>query len=361
VRTSLYTSASKTHSIQYAGLCVLLLSRPLPASVPLPASAQSFFVRIFEKASRAPDVNTLKPVYSMLNGACRNLLSILPSHDRQQFDQELAHILSLKSTGQNSMLLLWCFGIVLLAEHAGESMSPQATHTSFINCTATATSEKQWKTASGRKLFGSSTWLYKTINLAYLSVIWATKGDVGVSDEEAIEGIRIAVCTLRCMDRAALRSWPKSSPAARSTFAKLPLKLSRADLDPTIQFEALCFYAMIAGEGNLPSDSVTQYEQCLTKITSMVEADCLTETLPVSLPVFSVSKVSHAIILSLTMTATNATEFCSYPDCRDIRSLHLAPKLPSNVDVYDPGRTSRGSLAQLHLASEQTAVRCLVC
>jgi hypothetical protein len=267
-------------------------------------------VRVFEKASRAPDVSTLKPVYSMLKGACRDLLNVLPAQDREQFDRELAHILSLKSTGQNSMLLLWCFGIVLLAERDDESAPPQGLHTSIADHSAMSGFEKQWKTASGRKLFSSSTWLYKTINLAYLSVIWATKGDVGVSDDEAIEGIRIAICTLRCVDRTVLRSWPKSSPAARSTFGKLPSKLSRLDLDPTIRFEALCFYALIAGEGNLLAETVTQYEQCLTQVASLVEADCLAETLPVSLPVFSVSNYSYPITLFLTVTVRNSTKFC---------------------------------------------------
>jgi hypothetical protein len=284
--------------VQYARLCVLLLSRPLPASVPLPASAQSFFVRVFEKASRAPDVSTLKPVYSMLNGACRNLLTVLPLQDRQQFDQELAHILSLRSTGQNSMLLLWCFGIVLLAEYPGETSSSQNLQAGSVVCPATATCEKQWRTASGRKLFGSTTWLYKTINLAYLSVIWATKGDVGVSDEEAIEGIRIAICTLRNVDQEALRSWPYSSPAARNTFTKLPLKLSRVDINPTIQFEALCFYAMIAGKGKSPADVVAQYELCLTQVTSLADTDYLGESLSVSLPVYSVSEADYYMMIS---------------------------------------------------------------
>jgi hypothetical protein len=289
VRISLFLSITKPYIVQYAQLCVLLLSRPLPASIPLPASAQSFFVRVFEKASQAPDVNTLRPVYSMLNGACRNLLGVLPLEDRQRFDHEIAHILSLKTTGQNSMLLLWCFGIVLLAEHPGETSLSPYLQTSFAKGLATATFEKQWTTASGRKLFGSTTWLYKTINLAYLSVIWATKGDVGVSDEEAIEGIRIAICTLRCVDQAALRSWPTSSPAARNTFAKLPLKLSRLDINLTIRFEALCFYAMIAGEENLSTDVVAQYELCLTKVPNLADADCLGEILSVSLPMYCVS------------------------------------------------------------------------
>lgn len=272
---------------QYSKLCVQLLSRPLPELISLPASAQSFFLRVFEKATQNPDVSTLQPVYSMLNGACRDLLRLLPAEARQQFDRELCHILSSNGTGQNSMLLLWCFGIVILAEHPeyfSESQGFGAQQPA-----STAGIEKQWKTASGRKLFGSTNGIYKTINLTYLSVIWATKGDVGVPDTEAIEGIRIAVRTLRFVDHEARESWPNSSALAKNIFPKLPTKILRAGINPAIQLEALCFYAMIAGANNLPMEVVAQYQCCLATLEDLEHAGSLRETLLVSLPVFAVS------------------------------------------------------------------------
>ncbi|KAJ8111954.1 hypothetical protein OPT61_g5568 [Boeremia exigua] len=269
----------------YLGLCVRLLSRPLPESVPLPASAQSFFLRVFQRATQSPDVSTLQPVYSMLNGACRKLLGLLPSDVRQQFDRELCHILSSNGTGQNSMLLLWCFGIVILAEHPEE-----LSDTDYVGPTRSKTStglERQWKTASGRKLFGTTNGIYKTLNLTYLSVIWATKGDVGVSDTEAIEGIRIAVRTLRFVDVEARAGWPSSSALAKNIFPKLPAKILREDIHPTVQLEALCFFATIAGATNLPIEIVAQYQDCLARLEGRVDVGCLYEILAISLPIFA--------------------------------------------------------------------------
>ncbi|KAF2132227.1 hypothetical protein P153DRAFT_383117 [Dothidotthia symphoricarpi CBS 119687] len=271
----------------YVELCVLILSRPLPESVSLPTSAQSFFLRVFEKATQKPDLSTLKPVYCMLNGACRQLLGLLPTETRQQFDRELCHILSSNGTGQNSMLLLWCFGIVLLAEHPENVGALQNLRSSFDQPVSTPHLEQQWKTASGRKLFGSTSGLYKTINLTYLSVIWAAKGDVGVTDAEAIEGIRIAVRTLWFVDRDIREGWPKSSALAKNIFPKLPSKILRSGICPALQLEALCFYAMIAGEKYLLPEVVAQYEDCLTQIPSFANADSLGETLSVSLPIFA--------------------------------------------------------------------------
>lgn len=272
---------------------MLLLSRPLPASIPLPASAQSFFLRVFERARQSPEVNTLKPVYYMLNGACRNLLSLLPAEKREQFDQVLSRILSSNGAGQDYMLMLWCFGIVLLVEHSSDIDLPQDSLLTIE--IPTTTQGRRWKTASGHKMFGSIEKVYKAINLTYLSVIVATKGDVGVSDADAVEGVRIAICTLRCVNESSLRAWPKSSALAKGTFSKLPLKIMRADINPTVQLEAMCFYSMVAGQGNLPSELVAQYERCLLRATDLSNADCLGETLLISLPLYSVSQKSNHV------------------------------------------------------------------
>lgn len=223
----------------------------------------------------------------MLNGACRNLLSLLPAEKREQFDQVLSRVLSSNGAGQDYMLMLWCFGIVLLVEHSGDMDLLQSSLLSIE--VATATQGRQWKTAAGHKMFGSIEKVYKAINLTYLSVIVATKGDVGVSDADAVEGIRIAICTLRCVDESNLRAWPKSSALAKGTFSKLPLKIMRSDINPAVQVEAMCFYSMVAGQGNLPTELVAKYEQCLLRATDLSNADSLGETLLISLPLYSVS------------------------------------------------------------------------
>ncbi|KAH8727000.1 hypothetical protein GQ44DRAFT_705103 [Phaeosphaeriaceae sp. PMI808] len=300
----------------YAALCVVLLSRPLPVSLALPASAQSFFVYVFEKAKEAPDVNTLKPVYSMLKGACRNLFSLLPLHSQQLFDQGLSHILSSSGAGQASMLLLWCFGIVLLAEYPDAMSHLQDSQSSTDQ--PTTSPEKVWKTASGHKMFGSANRLHKTISLTTLSVIWATKGDVGISDEDAIEGIRIAVHTLRFMEQTTIDSWLKSSTRAMETFKKLPSKISRENINPAVQLQALCFYAMIAGHRNLLLEVVTQYESCLRNIAGLIDSDCLGEALSISLPLFSEKlqqssiQILLASILEACISSVNSRQLSNF-------------------------------------------------
>jgi hypothetical protein len=244
----------------------------------------------------------------MLNGACRNLLGMLPAERREHFDQVMSHLLSSNGTGQNYMLKLWCFGIVLLMEHSDETDFQQSTQPT--NDESPARLKRQWKTASGHKIFGSIEKIYKMISLAYLSVIFATKGDVGVSDDEAIEGIQIAICTLQCVDRTALRAWPKSSVLAQGTFPKLPVKILRSNINPAVQLEALCFYCMIVGEGSLPLEIVAQYERCLVDVADLAYPDCLGETFLISLPIYAVSLFTCYTSMFLTVLATNATTLC---------------------------------------------------
>lgn len=303
-----------------------LLSGPLPDSIPLPSSAQTFFLRVFEAAIRAPDVGTLKPVYCMLNGACKGFLNILSSQTRHSFDTELCRILSSNGAGRNSMLMLWCIGIVILAEHPEAIQRPRRSDTTF-----TSQPPLEWKTASGRKIFGSES-CKKTVNLTYLNVIWAAKGDVGISDGEALEGIRIATRTLQCIDRQVYEAWPKSSSLAAGTFSKLPAKILRSSINPAVQLEALSFYALVAGKDGLPLKLVTEYEAALIATLSLADTDALTGCLSISLPLFAVSSCSNLDPCPNVKSAANAGSFSVEYPFQDLLNLYFSSSDPRDTE-----------------------------
>ena len=251
------------HTVQYADLCVLLLSMPLPLGTPLPAAAQTFFLNVFKKATQDPNVNSIKPIYSMLSGSCRHVLSHLHIDTRHRFDRQMCNILSSNGAGQNAMLLMWCFGIVLLAEYpdhieAKSNDSEQPVSSELL--------QKQWKTSSGHKLFGSTKGLYKTLTLICMNVVWAIKGQ-GVSRTDAVEAIRIASRILQCVGQDMRESWRTCSALAENTFQKLSEKITLPEIDQHVRLEVLCFYAMIAGQRNLRPETVLLYEQCLMEFT----------------------------------------------------------------------------------------------
>lgn len=225
----------------------------------------------------------------MLNGACRQLLGLLPHDAQQQFDQQLKHILVSSGAGKDSMLLLWCIGIALLAENPESATDVQTWPSKSRELRSAEDAKKQWKTASGQKLFVGLKGLHKTMTLVCMSVIWAVKGGVGVPDDEAIEGIRIASRVLRSIDQDVRESWSKSSSLATSTFTKLLDRLERTDTSPAIRYEAVCLYALIAGTSHLQPAAIAQYEMCLSDQTGILDEQSFRQSLSESLIVFGVS------------------------------------------------------------------------
>jgi len=173
----------------------------------------------------------------MLNGACNSLLAYLPSSTRQELEKELLGILSSYSAKNDSLLLLWCFGIVLLSECPDEVKKTAGRVLGYLQDSEDVTFEKKWSTSAGRKLFGSSECMLKTINFTSLSVIWACKGETFVSDSDAMEAIRIATRTLNCIPLSVRRSWWSSSHLGKSVPAKLLSKLLQKEMHPGVQFQ----------------------------------------------------------------------------------------------------------------------------
>jgi len=217
----------------------------------------------------------------MLNGACQGLIELLPLDVRELFDKKLCQILSSNSLGKNAMPLLWCFGIVILAEHP-ELVGKSDASSDF--------STVEWATSSGRKIFGTASGCLKTVTLACLTVIWATKGGVGVSDDEAVEGIRIAVRTLQLIDQQLLEQWHSSdsSGMVKNLIPKLLEKIQRSGINPAVQLEALHFLAMILGSKQPHQDVVALYAAALTNLAHLGDANSFGESIALSFPIFAV-------------------------------------------------------------------------
>ncbi|KAF2205123.1 hypothetical protein GQ43DRAFT_67769 [Delitschia confertaspora ATCC 74209] len=283
--------ASSCDFDKYFELCVLLLSDPLPDALPLPASAHAFFLRAFEHSTRSPCVGTLKPVYRMLNGACQGLLAHQPSETRDKFEKELLSLFSSDPTKQDSVLWLWCFGLVILAEYPEESGRMQSTSSILPPQTAVQRndgSEKKWRTSAGRKLFGSAGSMLKTINLISLNVILACKANPGISDNEAMEGIRIAMKTLQAINVDVRQHWLDRSPLGKSVPAKLMGKLIGRDIHPGVQLHGICFLALLLNGQNLPHQLTSLYQKALLALPQLdLEPVDLRETLSASLTLFA--------------------------------------------------------------------------
>ncbi|KAF2805228.1 uncharacterized protein BDZ99DRAFT_574827 [Mytilinidion resinicola] len=281
---------------EYSQICVLFLSEPLPESVPLPAAAQSFFLRVFDEASQTPCVTMLAPVYAMLKGACRDLIGLLPQNTRDDFDQQICRILASKHAQKDSMLLLWCLGIVVLAEGipvASELKGPPNATLQDVPPILKSSQERtevRWSSPAARRLFDSVKAMTKTTTMTVLSVIWACKSSCGdgITDAEAAEGIRIAIRTLQSVDVDVRHEWSHSSSLTKSMLPKLVEKSLRPEIHPLVQLEAFGFLGTLLGHENIPKEVVAQYNRTLEYILLKPFATIRVGlSLSVSIPIFA--------------------------------------------------------------------------
>ncbi|KAI4607330.1 hypothetical protein J4E80_009725 [Alternaria sp. BMP 0032] len=271
-------------SLSLAELCVLLLSRPLPEAIPLPAVAQNFFLNVFENATQQPNYETLKSVYRMLNGACRRLYSLLPRDLRQRFDTELCNILRSPKVADSSLLFLWAEGIVLITEHP-EGVDGLQNPPGDEEPTSTERLRQHWATPSGQKLFGSTSYLYKTIELTCLNVVWILRG--GIKENEAIEGLRIASRAMQFIGQDVRDNWPQVQKKYAMLYEKCASKIQNSSASLSVQLEALSFFGILSGSQSLPQGIVIRYEACILEAPRVAEPEGFAELLAVSLPIYA--------------------------------------------------------------------------
>jgi predicted nucleic acid-binding Zn-ribbon protein len=200
------------------------------------------------------------------------------------------------------MLLLWCFGIIIIAEcpedvSSGNGLAAEPT--------------KQWTTASARRLFEKQ--VLKTIDLTCLNVIWVTKEDVNVSENDVVEGIKIATRAMRFVDKSTRAKWLNGTDTARRCMAKLISKIQRPGIDPCVKFEALCFYATMAGAQGLREELVTEYLSLLLGLQNLEsDPETLRDTLLNSLPLYA-RELSQSTIAQLLVNIFKSTTSSQHP------------------------------------------------
>jgi hypothetical protein len=215
-------------------LCMLLLTDPLPEKVPLPASAQHFFIQAVKDAIRAPSATSLWRVYNLLTGACSGLPRVLPSEDWLSLEEELTKIVRSARTIQDHSMSLICFGIMYALA------VPNATEASSAIDITTDHNGIQFKSDAALDFFSGAK-AYKSLNLAALQVTWASKPNVGVPRKEALRLLDIALDIFRVVDQSLLKQWSESSDG-QTNIRRITGKLLETDVDPEIQLQVCTVY-----------------------------------------------------------------------------------------------------------------------
>lgn len=219
---------------RYSSLLLQLLSEPLPSHVPLPATAQDLFWRLFDRAVQTPSAASLEPVYLLLEGACHELLDILPQRGLDKLCDQLNKMIKRAKNVEEQLLSLYCLAILAKVHiqqqaHLGDSQK-QHNH----GPSAKASNEVS-------KLFTGDRGC-RTLQLLVLQVIYACSLRDQTSEKELRRRAKLSRQISKAVDSETQLEWLKTS-MAQDTSKKLVEKLSQPKLVAGIQLEALAFVA----------------------------------------------------------------------------------------------------------------------
>lgn len=253
-----------------------LLSDPLPPDVPLPASAQQLLLHLFDNAVQGPSVHSLEPVYLLLDGACEDLLDILPQAGLDKLRDNLTKIMRSVKSVEEQMLSLYCLAIIVkLNNH----------HKSGGECTdhpRSGVSAHSYKEIS--KFFRGDK-AQKTVPLLALQMVYACRPDgPGSPDHDRLRGARLGRQVLEAVEPAVREAWARDK-ANVATVKKLLEKVSQPGLPWNVQLEALTFVSMFSREPReIPKSVIGAFQRLLlngadSNPPRVVEA-CLYSALP---------------------------------------------------------------------------------
>lgn len=182
---------------RYINAAVAILQHSLPDDIPLPATAQTLLVQLFQEAAASPRRNTISCVHSLLSGGCKPLLGLLSTDVLKQFEEHVFTILRDATNVEQQSLGLYCLSIMrLLVEGSGS------------------------KRDSMRSFFYGVK-AHKTLQLVVLRVIWTCKSDDLEASDEILTSIRLALHVLGGVERSVRLDWcGRNTSIVRKLFEK---------------------------------------------------------------------------------------------------------------------------------------------
>ena len=209
-----------------SSLCVSILALPLPASIPLPSSAQPFLHQLFEKAVASPNAQNVEPVYRLLYGACESLLELLPAASLNRFREHLVRMM--RTVANEPLLTLLCLAILAkiylkcidASDIEDQKQTTQSSSDFLSESLSPADKEKITKFFTGERS-------HQILEVLTLQVIDACNQNYGHAAEPA-RRMRLSREVAEAIDHQTRKQWVEKG---QRSFRKLSGKLA-LDLQP---------------------------------------------------------------------------------------------------------------------------------
>lgn len=247
-----------------------MLSHPLPKTTALPSEAQCLFVHLFDRAAQQPSVDTIRPIYKVLSGTSTFLLGLLSDAVLLRLENHLFDILrNLK--GDDQSLSLFCLAIMRVLGQStpelctGYQVSSYDTQELLASTQLTASSK--WKPDTVQQFF-TATKAQRTMQLIALRVMWACNASTGDSIDEKAESLALANRIVTAVPVWEREAWSKANALLLKKFEE---KVFAPSLDPSIQFQALCFLVRLTEGSKIPAAVLNSLHQVILKTDKIID------------------------------------------------------------------------------------------
>jgi predicted nucleic acid-binding Zn-ribbon protein len=237
------TTDDSHSSQQYYELCLQLLCEPLLASVPLPASAEKFFICVVDQAIQSPSTTTLCRVYDLLTGACQGLPRILPQDTWAGLEHGLITIVGNARTIQDQSVSLTCLGVIYaLAVPSG----------TLRGLTQSQVVHSELTTDIARAFFSGGKAL-KSLSLAALQAAWSCKPSSNFSFGEVLRSLDIVLNIFLVVGAKVRSAWSKSREG-QSAISRLMSKATEEGLDLEFQMRLFAILGTVVDSDKVPTE-----------------------------------------------------------------------------------------------------------
>lgn len=236
---------------QYHETCLQLLCEPLPNSVPLPASAEHFFVWVVDQAIKVPSATTLCRVYDLLTGACQGLPRILPQDTWAQLETGLTHTVRSHKNLQDQSVSLTCLGVIYAL-----AVPPGTSHD--LNQSQLVCSEL---TTDLARAYFSDGKAFKTLNVAALQAVYGCGSSAGFSFTQVLRSLGIALNIFSIVGAKVRSDWSKSH--GRDSISRLMGRAMGKGVDLEVQMRLFAILGTVMDPEKMPTEIIATADTVL--------------------------------------------------------------------------------------------------
>ncbi|KAK1084565.1 hypothetical protein LTR33_002586 [Friedmanniomyces endolithicus] len=175
--------------VKYAAAAVAVLAHPLPAHYALPATAQTLFLRLVQKAAHTPSAESLSPVFALLQGTSTLLVGLLSKETLSRLEEQLDTILRSNHSrtshdAGDQLRTLHCLAIMHLIAWPADSerIYTDSMYETQDLLASTQVTSTAWTPSEMQKYF-HGTKASKTIQLVVLQAMWACQAHMESFDD----------------------------------------------------------------------------------------------------------------------------------------------------------------------------------